>query len=89
MRTYAKEHFEHLTAQYEIKHYRVDFAIPDKMLAIELDGHQYHKSREQRTTDAQRERALQELGWRVFRFTGSEIHRDMAGCVEQIQRFCQ
>ncbi len=40
------------------------------------------QTQSQHTYDAKRERDLQELGWRVIRFTGSEIHNDVNGCVE-------
>lgn len=70
--------------QYNILRYRVDFAIPDKKIAIELDGHDYHKTKEQRTNDAKRQRELELDGWRVIRFTGTEIHNDISYCVEQV-----
>lgn len=76
-----------LSVQYPIGPYRVDFAIPDKKIVIELDGHEYHKTKEQRTNDAKRERDLQLLGWNVIRFTGSEIYQDVAKCVAQVVEF--
>lgn len=69
--------------QYWIGSYRVDFAIPDKKIVIELDGHDYHKTKEQRTGDAKRERFLELEGWRVIRFTGSEVHKSAFDCVMQ------
>lgn len=63
------------------KTYRIDFVYPGKPIAIELDGHDYHKTKEQRTADAQRERALQSMGWTVIRFTGTEIYHDTQKCV--------
>jgi very-short-patch-repair endonuclease len=77
-----------LIRQYPVQTYRIDFALPEKKVAIELDGHEYHKTQEQRTYDAQRERTLQELGWQVIRFTGTEIYRDVSACIEQVKRIC-
>jgi hypothetical protein len=34
-----------LIPQYPVLNYHIDFAIPGKMIAIELDGHENHKSR--------------------------------------------
>jgi very-short-patch-repair endonuclease len=82
----AEPQIEGLTPQLEIGPYRVDFALPDYRTVIELDGHEYHKTKEQRTHDAKRERYLQENGWEVIRFTGSEIYKDTAGCVKQVVR---
>ena len=74
-----------LEPQHEVnvagKTYRIDFVYPGKPIAIELDGHDYHKTKEQRTADAQRERALQSMGWTVIRFTGTEIYHDAPKCV--------
>ncbi len=82
----AKGKIEGLTPQFQVARYHIDFAIPKKMIAIELDGHDYHSSKKQRTADAKRERFLQEHGWFVIRFTGSEIFGDVHGCVAQTIR---
>jgi very-short-patch-repair endonuclease len=73
-----------LTPQVEIGPYWVDFALLDQKVAIEIDGHEYHKTREQRTYDAQRQRHLEKLGWRVIRFTGTEIQWNAKHCVEDV-----
>jgi very-short-patch-repair endonuclease len=76
---------EQLEPQWKVEagghHYRLDFAIPSKMIAFELDGHDYHKTREQRTSDTRRERNLQKEGWKVIRFTGTDIHNNLDKCV--------
>lgn len=72
-----------LHPQIVVDSYRVDLAIPEKKVAIELDGHEFHKSREQRTYDAKRERYLQRQGWQVIRFKGTEIHKDVLGCIDE------
>lgn len=75
--------FGNLTAQVEIGKYRVDFfyAGNGKKIAVELDGHDYHKTREQRTYDAERDRHLRMQGVEVVRFTGSEIHKNAHNCI--------
>ena len=73
-------------AQYQIQNFRVDFAIvaPDARVVVELDGHEFHeRTKEQAEADKSRDRALQLEGWRVFRFTGSEIWRDPVACTRQ------
>jgi very-short-patch-repair endonuclease len=75
--------------QYVVGPFRVDFAlirVPDAHLlrvAIELDGHDFHKTKEQRIEDARRERWLTGRGWTVIRFTGSDIQRDLQRCVDE------
>ncbi len=52
-----------------------------KNLILECDGHDFHeKTKEQAAKDKRRDRELQHLGYRVFRFTGSEIHNDAIAC---------
>ncbi len=76
----------HMYPQHPVGPYRLDFAIPDRKIAIELDGHDFHKTKEQRTHDASRDRYLIERGWTVLRFTGTEIYKNTAKCVAQICR---
>lgn len=62
--------------QFEIDKYRLDFAWPDQCIALEVDGHDYHKTKEQRSYDAKRDRDLLKLGWTTLRFTGSDVFKD-------------
>lgn len=74
----------HIYPQHPVGRYRLDFAIPSKRIAIELDGHEYHKTKYQRTHDAKRDRWLFGEGWHVLRFTGSEIYGDLDRCIDEI-----
>jgi hypothetical protein len=69
-------------AQVPIGSYRVDFVVGGN-LVVECDGHDYHSTKEQRASDAKRDRELMAAGFRVIRFTGSEIHADAAACARQ------
>jgi very-short-patch-repair endonuclease len=74
--------------QAQIENYRVDFAFYQrgtKTLIVECDGHDFHeRTKEQAIADRSRDRRLQELGYTVYRFTGSEIYNDPMKCAEQI-----
>jgi len=65
--------------------YRVDFLLKDARIVVELDGHDYHSTREQLEKDAVRQRYLSRAGYTVIRFTGREIHRDPAACVAEVR----
>ena len=81
---------EGLIPQYHVLNYRIDFAVPEKMIAIEIDGHEYHKTKEQRTHDNQREREIKlalPTNWTVIRFTGSEIFQNATLCVDEVLGF--
>lgn len=67
--------------------YRVDFvAHNDKgiVLGIELDGHDSHKTRAQRTHDAQKDRYFQQIGLNIVRFTGTELTADPEKCIREL-----
>lgn len=78
------------------KKYRLDFAIFSKLnegdkeskvkICIECDGHDYHKTKEQRTKDSNRDRQLILDGWTVFRFTGTEIF-SKDNCAHDLEQF--
>ncbi len=80
----ARKLIPDIKPQEPIGQYRVDFAVIDKRVVVELDGHEYHKSKEQRTNDAERQRFLQKKGYTVIRFTGNEINKDVNGCVSEV-----
>jgi very-short-patch-repair endonuclease len=75
-----------LVAQHRVGIYRLDFAIVGLKIAVELDGHDYHKTREQRAHDAAKGRFLTVCGWLVFRYTGDEVHADPQGCAAELYR---
>jgi len=73
-----------LTPQFPVGKYYADFAIREKKIAVEIDGQDFHSSKEQRTRDASRDRFFIEQGWTVLRFTGTEIFKDVKRCVQQV-----
>ena len=73
--------------QKTIGKYRVDFLVDfefnrHEKIIVECDGHAFHeKTKEQAQHDKKRDRELQALGYRVYRFTGSEIWKTRGQCV--------
>jgi very-short-patch-repair endonuclease len=78
-----------LVAQHEFGRYRLDFAIPKKKIGIELDGFRYHSSQEAIIKDRQRQRELEQQGWRIVRFAAKEVFDDPKGCVKQAARWAE
>lgn len=70
-----------LITQHEVrangKTYRLDFALPEKQIAFEMDGYTYHSSREAWAKDRRRDLDLATIGWRIHRFDG-DLVRDRA-----------
>lgn len=65
--------------------YVADFVIyPNAFLPtiIEIDGHEWHKTKEQRFLDYQKERFFMSMGYLVIRFMGSEVFVDAEKCAE-------
>jgi very-short-patch-repair endonuclease len=78
----AKDAIPELEREVWIGRYRVDFLVRHKKVVIELYGFQWHNTKEKLTQDAERERVLQRQGYRVIRFTGSEVHKNAQKCVQ-------
>lgn len=81
-----------LEVQPTIGIYKVDFKL--NMVLIEIDGHEFHKTKEQRCADYIRERFLQSfvvyptlgpihqlMRYKIIRFTASEVFVNPLGCV--------
>lgn len=76
-----------LATQHAVGKYRVDIAVLNAAtkLAIEVDGHDWHeRTREQACSEKARERALQDAGWLVRRYAGTEVWRDSIRCAKSI-----
>ncbi len=75
----------------EGRKWRVDFAIPWKWVAIEIEGGIFSGGRHVRgkgfEADCEKYNALAEQGWRLFRFTPAMVKSGKA--IEQIKRVLQ
>jgi very-short-patch-repair endonuclease len=87
--------------QTEIECYRTDFTITfsnqsglDFIFAVEIDGYDWHSTKQQIQRDKIRERRIISLGIPVIRFTGSEVFNNpeksvcdcLDTCIEYIAR---
>lgn len=61
--------------QFPVGKYEVDFAYPELMLAIEVDGYGPHASRRAFQSDRDRQNVLVGRGWMVLRFTWADVVR--------------
>lgn len=65
---------------------RLDFAWPDRRIAVEADGHRWHATRRDLTRDLQRSRAIQAAGWRHHRFGWSDIRERPDATLAELRR---
>ena len=56
--------------------YRLDFALEDRYLAVEVDGFAYHSSPEQMAQDLRRRNALARDGWTVLVYSWRDVVED-------------
>jgi very-short-patch-repair endonuclease len=66
--------------------YRPDFIVyyGGRAVVVELDGHEGHKTRKQRSDDLERERWFKAHGFSTARWTGSQVNADAAACVREL-----
>jgi very-short-patch-repair endonuclease len=64
---------------------RVDFAYPDVLLAIEVDGFEVHATPAAMQADLERQNRLVAAGWTVLRFTWLDVVRRPAWVAAQIK----
>ena len=69
--------------------YEVDLFWPAQRLAVEIDGFQYHATRQAFERDRARGAALQAAGYRVVRFTWRQIVHDSHAVVAQLALLLQ
>lgn len=81
--------------QVKVGPYRVDILIHDascpfeiahpRYMIVECDGHDFHeRTKEQARRDKKRDRFFQSKGYKVLRFTGSEIWADPEACADEV-----
>jgi very-short-patch-repair endonuclease len=66
---------------------RIDFAYPDSMLAIEIDGFDPHFGRKAWQYDRARQNELVAEGWTVIRFTWDDLESRSTDVARMIRRF--
>jgi len=71
-----------------LKDWRFDWAWPDVMVAVEMEGGVYSLGRHVRGKgyegDCIKYNFAQSQGWSLYRFTGGMLDNDPAGCMEQV-----
>jgi len=65
--------------------WRVDFAWPERRLAVEYDGFDWHSSPEALQQDRRKRAALQEVGWTVLSVTADDVRRRSWDMVRRIE----
>lgn len=63
----------------------IDLGVNFQQIGIELDGHDFHeKTKQQVTYRNKRDRDLQQAGWHIFHFSGSELWKSPFDAVNEV-----
>ena len=76
--------------QYWLAGKRLDLALPEHKLDIEVDGERHHRDEfgRRKAEDLWRDLAVRAAGWTPLRFWVYELREDMPGCVARVQQAC-
>jgi very-short-patch-repair endonuclease len=74
--------------QRPILHYIADFMCKELMLVIEVDGIT-HQFEETQYKDFIKQKALEEVGFTVLRFTDNEVLTDIGSVIERLERWIE
>jgi very-short-patch-repair endonuclease len=72
-------------ANVEVAGFQVDALWPAHRLVVELDGHEFHRTRGAFETDRIRDAALQGAGYRVIRLTWRRLTKEREEAVAQLR----
>jgi len=72
--------------QHPLAGHRLDLAIPDAQIDIEVDGKEFHLDNfgNRNSGDVWRDMKVQSLGWKVLHFWVYELNEDMDACVRKV-----
>lgn len=64
--------------------FRLDFAIPEQKIAIEVDGYEFHRGRSQFDNDRIRQNALISDGWKIVRITATFTNLQITNAINSV-----
>lgn len=76
-----------LVRQFKVENYRLDFALPELRIGIEIDGLAFHSDQHSFTRDRARERQLEMQGWRILRFAAREVMDAPERCISEASQW--
>jgi very-short-patch-repair endonuclease len=66
--------------------FRADIFLPASMVVVEMDGFQYHRSKDAFQNDRVRQNLFVAQGYAVLRYFASQVFNDLAAVADQIER---
>jgi very-short-patch-repair endonuclease len=69
---------------YQNSIYQYDFGFPELMIDVEIDGGT-HLTEKVKKIDKRRDEFSKSQGWRILRFTATEVKSDLIGCINRLK----
>jgi very-short-patch-repair endonuclease len=63
-----------------------DFGLGGQNILIECDGEYWHSRPENKDRDRKKDEYAREKGFKLLRFTGTQIKEDIGGCIDGVKR---
>lgn len=76
---------QQFVTEYRFHRYSIDFAWPEKKIALEIDGEQHQRFEQQITSDRRKDSLLKEAGWKVCRVPWKECYSSPRKFIEQVK----
>ena len=76
---------QNFVAEFRFHRYSIDFAWPEKKIALEIDGDQHRRFESQKASDLRKDTVLKDHGWIVFRVPWKECMKDPKKFIQQVQ----
>ncbi|MBI4321119.1 MAG: DUF559 domain-containing protein [Chloroflexi bacterium] len=73
-----------LRCQFPQLHYRLDFAIPEKRTGADVMGWDWRAAGSRFEERAERQEQLEQHGWKIVLFSGSQVLADVDACVASL-----
>lgn len=68
---------------------RADFAWPEALVVVEIDGYEFHSGPKPFRTDRRRDRQLRSAGWHVLRYTKADLEDDPDNVIAEVRAALQ
>jgi len=75
--------FTNFKPEHPMSIYQFDFAFPEERIDVEIDG-KLHLTDNVKIIDERRDKWTESIGWRVIRFTASEVCTDVNVCLNKL-----
>ncbi len=78
-----------LRCQYPLQNYRLDFSIPERRIGVDVMGWDWRSGPSGAAVRGERQEHLEQYGWQILMFSGSQVLSDVDKCVSALVKLEQ